>query len=50
MTEHGPAIVADNPITADGNLGMFAGHTFIVTASGRECVDTGPLGLTIVKA
>src|SRR5450432_540333 len=31
-----------NPITADGNFGIFLGHTFIVTESGNECVDKFP--------
>ncbi len=37
-----------NPIRADGRLGMFVGHTFIVTDDGRECVDDWPLELTVV--
>jgi Xaa-Pro dipeptidase len=37
-----------NPITADGRFGMFVGHTFIVTETGRECVDDWPLELTVV--
>lgn len=37
-----------NPIRADGLLGMFVGHTFIVTEDGRECVDDWPLELTVV--
>ena len=37
-----------NPITADGRLGMFVGHTVIVTETGYECVDDWPLELTIV--
>src|SRR5437868_3846176 len=28
-----------NPITADGQFGIFFGHTFIVTESGNACVD-----------
>jgi len=28
-----------NPITADGQFGIFVGHTFIVTETGNECVD-----------
>jgi Xaa-Pro aminopeptidase len=36
-----------NPISADGMLGMFVGHTFIVTEDGKECVDDWPLELTI---
>ncbi|HEV8635722.1 MAG TPA: hypothetical protein VG370_15960 [Chloroflexota bacterium] len=39
-----------NPITADGTLGMFVGKTFIVTATGRECVDGFPLELVVVPA
>jgi Xaa-Pro aminopeptidase len=39
-----------NPITADGMFGMFVGHTFIVTETGKECVDDWPLELTVVKA
>jgi Xaa-Pro aminopeptidase len=39
-----------NPITADGSFGMFVGHTFIVTETGKECVDTWPIELTIVRA
>jgi Xaa-Pro aminopeptidase len=47
----GMVIMAEpNPITADGMLGMFVGHTFIVTESGHECVDDWPLELTIVGA
>lgn len=38
-----------NPITADGMLGMFVGHTFIVTETGKECVDDWPIELTVVK-
>jgi Xaa-Pro dipeptidase len=38
-----------NPITADGSFGMFVGHTFIVTGTGKECVDDWPLELTVVK-
>ena len=37
-----------NPIRAGGLLGMFVGHTFIVTNVGRECVDDWPLELTVV--
>ena len=38
-----------NPITADGQLGMFVGHTFIVTETGHECVDTWPIELTVAR-
>jgi Xaa-Pro aminopeptidase len=43
-------MVEPNPITADGMLGMFVGHTLIVTETGHECVDDWPLELTVVKA
>jgi Xaa-Pro aminopeptidase len=36
-----------NPITADGNFGIFLGHTFIVTETGQECVDKFPLEIAI---
>ena len=38
-----------NPITADGTLGMFVGHTFIVTETGAECVDDWPIELTVAR-
>ena len=37
-----------NPISADGLLGMFVGHTVIVTQDGHECVDDWPLDRTVV--
>jgi Xaa-Pro dipeptidase len=37
-----------NPITADGNLGMFFGHTFIITTDGAEMVTSRPLEMTVV--
>lgn len=44
----GMVVMAEpNPITADGMLGMFVGHTFIVTESGRECVDELPVELLV---
>jgi Xaa-Pro aminopeptidase len=46
----GMVIMAEpNPITADGMLGMFVGHTFIVTDDGRECVDEFPLELMVTS-
>ena len=39
-----------NPISADGLLGMFVGHTFIITEGGGECVDNWPLELMIAPA
>jgi Xaa-Pro aminopeptidase len=41
-------VVEPTPITADGTLGMFFGHTFLVTESGRECLDQFPWQLTVV--
>jgi Xaa-Pro aminopeptidase len=44
----GMVIMAEpNPISADGMLGMFVGHTFIVTETGSECVDEFPLELVV---
>ena len=46
----GMVIMAEpNPITADGNLGMFVGHTFIVTETGHECVDDWPIELAVAQ-
>ncbi len=36
-----------NPITADGQFGIFLGHTFIVTETGNECVDKFPWQLIV---
>jgi len=36
-----------NPISADGQFGIFLGHTFIVTNSGNECVDAFPWTLAV---
>ena len=36
-----------NPVTAEGTLGMFFGHTFIVTPDGHECVDEFPWELVV---
>jgi Xaa-Pro dipeptidase len=43
-------VVEPTPITADGSLGMFFGHTFLITDSGRECLDEFPWQLTVVQA
>jgi Xaa-Pro aminopeptidase len=43
-------VVEPTPITADGLLGMFFGHTFIVTPDGRECVDAYPWEMLEVPA
>lgn len=36
-----------NPVRADGNLGMFLGHTFIITEDGNERVTDCPLEMVI---
>ena len=41
-------VVEPTPITADGSLGMFFGHTFAITSDGRECLDQFPWRLTVV--
>ena len=43
-------VVEPTPITADGTLGMFFGHTFLVTSTGHECLDRYPWQLTVVPA
>jgi Xaa-Pro aminopeptidase len=43
-------VVEPTPITADGSLGMFFGHTFAITPDGRECLDEFPWQLTVVPA
>jgi Xaa-Pro aminopeptidase len=40
-------VVEPNPVSSDGSLGMFFGHTFIVTPEGRECVTPYPWELGI---
>ncbi len=37
------------PITADGNLGLFLGRTYVITEDGHECVSKYPLELTVVR-
>jgi Xaa-Pro dipeptidase len=41
-------VIEPNAVSADGRLGMFFGHTFIVTEDGHECVDRYPWELTVV--
>ncbi|MDQ3660861.1 MAG: Xaa-Pro peptidase family protein [Actinomycetota bacterium] len=36
-----------NPIRADGNLGLFFGHTFIITEDGNEMVTKYPAGMVV---
>ena len=37
------------PVRADGNLGMFFGHTYIVTETGNEMVTQGPLEMVVTE-
>ena len=43
-------VVEPTPVTAEGTLGMFFGHTFAITQTGRECLDQFPWQLTVVPA
>ena len=38
-----------NPISADGNLGMFYGHTYIITETGNEIVTPKPFEIVIAE-
>jgi Xaa-Pro aminopeptidase len=38
-----------NPITADGDLGMFFGHTFIITETGNEMVTERPFEMVVTQ-
>ncbi len=39
----GMVVMAEpNPVTPDGLFGIFLGHTFIVTETGRECIEDVP--------
>lgn len=40
-------MIEPNPITADGMLGIFLGHTYLVTESGREKVDDWPMDIVV---
>lgn len=40
-------MVEPNPITADGTLGVFLGHTFIVTETGNEKIDDWPMDIVV---
>jgi Xaa-Pro aminopeptidase len=45
----GMVVMAEpNPVTPDGLFGIFLGHTFIVTESGKECIETFPWELVSV--
>lgn len=43
-------MIEPNPITPDGRFGIFLGHTFIVTESGREVLDRWPLKIVAAGA
>src|SRR6476469_10271770 len=44
----GMIIMAEpNPITTDGMFGIFLGHTYIITDSGREIVDDFPFEIAV---
>ena len=48
MLKPGMIIMAEpNPITADGMFGIFLGHTYIITDTGREIVDDFPLEIAV---
>jgi len=42
-------VIEPNAVTADGMLGSFFGHTFIITDDEPECVDGYPWELTVVR-
>jgi ectoine hydrolase len=42
-------VIEPNAVTADGQFGIFFGHTFIITDSEPECVDNYPWELTVVR-
>lgn len=41
-------VIEPNAVTADGQFGIFSGHTFIITDNEPECVDDYPWELTVV--
>jgi Xaa-Pro dipeptidase len=41
-------VIEPNAVTADGQFGIFFGHTFIITDGEPECVDNYPWELTVV--
>ena len=41
--------IEPNAVTADGQFGIFFGHTFIVTEGEPECVDGYPWELTLAR-
>jgi Xaa-Pro aminopeptidase len=48
VLEPGQVVMLEpNPIRPDGNLGMFFGHTYIVTETGNEMVTRGPLEMVV---
>ncbi|MGH2820626.1 MAG: M24 family metallopeptidase, partial [Actinomycetota bacterium] len=50
VMEPGQVVMLEpNPIRADGNLGMFFGHTFIITETGNEMVTKRPLEMVVTR-
>lgn len=50
VLEPGQVVMLEpNPIRPDGNLGMFFGHTYIVTETGNEMVTRGPLEMVVTE-
>jgi Xaa-Pro dipeptidase len=48
VMEPGQVVMLEpNPIRPDGNLGMFFGHTFIITDTGNEMVTQRPLEMVV---
>ena len=41
-------VIEPNAVTADGQFGIFFGHTFIITDGEPERVDRYPWELTVV--
>jgi Xaa-Pro aminopeptidase len=50
VLEPGQVVMLEpNPIDRDGNLGMFYGHTFILTDSGSEMITERPMEIVITR-
>jgi Xaa-Pro aminopeptidase len=50
VLEPGQVVMLEpNPIRADGNLGMFLGHTFIVTETANEMVTSRRLEMVVAR-
>ena len=42
-------VIEPNAVSANGMLGTFLGHTFIITEGEPECVDAYPWELTVIR-